>query len=49
MNTMCTDMTNAHNWPRDEVTCEIQLGIISETVTLTPAEDDFFKVILESL
>lgn len=44
MNTMCTDITNAHNWPMDEVTCDIQLGVIFESITLIPAEDNFFKV-----
>lgn len=45
MNTMCSDISGTHNWPMDEVTCDIQLGVINENITLIPAEDNFFKVI----
>lgn len=44
MNTMCSDISNAQNWPMDEITCDIQLGIIHENITLRPAVEDFFKV-----
>ncbi|XP_037032666.1 uncharacterized protein LOC119071739 [Bradysia coprophila] len=44
MNTMCSDISNEHNWPRDEVTCDIQLGVTDENITLFPAEDSFFKI-----
>lgn len=48
MNTMCSDISNTHDWPMDEVNCDIQLGIISEIITLIPAEDNLFKVIFPS-
>lgn len=44
MNTMCSDISNAQNWPKDEVTCDIELGVVDENVTLVPSEDSFFKV-----
>lgn len=44
MNTMCSDVTNTHDWPMDELTCDIQLGVLDENITLIPAEENFFKV-----
>lgn len=46
MNTMCSDISNSHNWPMDEITCDIQLGVMNEKITLLPAENNFFTVIL---
>lgn len=44
MNTMCSDISNERNWPMDEVTCDIELGVVDDNITLIPAEDSFFKV-----
>lgn len=45
MNTMCSDISNSRDWPMEEITCDIQLGVINEKISLIPAEDNFFKVI----
>lgn len=44
MNTMCSDIGSEHNWPMDEVTCHILLGVINKNITLIPEEENFFRV-----
>ncbi|KAJ6645370.1 Neuronal acetylcholine receptor subunit alpha-9-I [Pseudolycoriella hygida] len=44
LNTICSDISNVRNWPMDDVFCDIQLGVISGGVTLSPAKENFFQI-----